>query len=71
MIVILYAAKTKLTGSHQMVRCGRVGVLYIRTEVSDVQDVLLALDQARPMEGEMVLNTTEFYPFPLNESVIV
>jgi len=69
MIAILYAAKTKLTGSHQIVRCGRAGILYVRAEVSDEPDVLSALDKAKPMEGEMVLNTAEFDPFSWAPSI--
>jgi hypothetical protein len=66
MIAILYSAKTKLTPMHQKVKCDDFNgarSIWIRittiSELTQARGFTLsdALDLARPMTGETVLNT--------------
>jgi len=55
---ILYGATTALTPKHKAVNRGTVPY-FVRMEECKARDVLAALNLARPMEGETVLNTVE------------
>lgn len=54
--IILYVAYTKLTDEHHLVLCGNLA-LWVRAESCSALSVGGALDAARPMDGEIVMNT--------------
>ena len=55
---IIYGAPTALTPQHKAVNRGATAY-FVRMEVCDEEDCLRALDKARPLEGETVLNSVE------------
>jgi hypothetical protein len=60
-VIILYGSEKKLTGSHKRVTSKKHPAYYVRAEFAPktcTQDVL-ALDRAKALPGEVLLNTEE------------
>lgn len=54
--VILYSSKRRLSGAHTPLDVGDGRILWIRATLIPTRDLSDALDFARPMPGETVLN---------------
>jgi len=56
--LILYGSKEKLANSHKKVTGKHQPEYFVRADLSH-EDISGALDHAKPMRGEVVLNTVE------------